>query len=304
MDYTKLIKDAFLITWKDRILWIFGIFAGGSIGYSLRIPFQYSTSGSEIGSSQTNALSGLTATEQSALDQISNFIVEHAIAIGLIMLGIIFLAIIFWIFSIISNGALIGLGKNADESKRIGFVEGFKIGVHNFWKILEIWFLMALIMVITLAIFSVVPIALIVFKQYILLFFVGLIEFILLIIVTYAIAIIALFAYRHTVIADAGIIESISNAYNLFKKHWKKIVIVTLLMIAVGIIFGMISGAAVLILVLLLGGISFLIFLISQTAGLIAGAILLGVMIAFILVLKGAYGSFQSLVWTLTYLRL
>lgn len=127
MEYEKLIKDALLIAWRKRYLWIFGFFAGAG----------WPNLNNRIVSERLSAFFG--------------WIKEHPGGwMLLVFVGLGMLAI-FWVLQIISYGGLVW-GVADSERKRPGGLEAaLTSGLRNFWRILRLYlvFFVFLFLVLT-----------------------------------------------------------------------------------------------------------------------------------------------------------
>ncbi|NJN96775.1 MAG: hypothetical protein HC875_23025 [Anaerolineales bacterium] len=135
---------------------------------------------------------------------------------------------------------------------------------------------------------------------------------VLLLIISVIIAPVQELAWRRIALDERGVIDSLREAVALLRRRLKDVAIMWLLMVGVGLAWGIVALIVVLpvslIAAALLGGIpAGLVYLISQSgwAALIAGVPL--ALLAIIILGSAATGFFlifQSAVWTLTYLEL
>ena len=141
MDYGKILSRAWQITWRWKVLWIFGFLASlGSGGGS----------GGGGGNSMNNGSRGA--------GNFPNFDISPEIGgliIALICVALI-IGIILWVLSIISRGALIAGVQQVEDEGQTSFGSAWRVGLSRFWTIFGVGFLAALpILIIVLVLIGV-----------------------------------------------------------------------------------------------------------------------------------------------------
>lgn len=296
MDYFGIIKKAFRISIDNRFLWIFGILAGsagGMQGLNLSMP--------------SNTLSNEdTGKIEQAINAINpdTFWNQYGGLILGVTIGLFLLMLIIGVLNIISQGALVGsVGRIAQEEK-MHFFSSFKIGWHHFWRILGLGILYFLMGFGALLILVLPIIFLAIGKIYVLAIIWGVLFFFLCLLFWILIGIVSPYSLRMLVVDNKKITESISGAFHLFRKRIGSILIIYLLIIAIGIVYGI----GIMLALLIVGGIFTAItvglWLIAQIAGIIFGAIVAMVLIAAVIIVSGTYNTFISSILTLMYLSL
>lgn len=298
MDYLGIIKKAYEITIKHKFLWIFGIFAGGMAGFrsfSVNLP-NYSANGTEWEKTLNNInVNGAT---------LANFwdIYGSLIIVGTVI--ILLLAIVIFVLNIVSQGALVGSVENLKKGQKADFKTGFAIGAHQFWRILGVAVLYLLMILASLVVLVGPVVLLVVTKGYIFAILWGMLFFFVCLAFWILIALVSPYSLRVVVLEKFGVWQSIRESLHFLREHLKEVIVVYLLLLAIGIGFGI----ALLLGILLVGGlllaIGFGVYLASLALaigyGILAG---LAFFIALV-VISGAYNSFYSTVLTLTYLEL
>jgi hypothetical protein len=291
MNYTDLLKRAYRIVIRHKFLWLFGLLGGASFGFG-----NGGVSGYRPDSKDTQAIS-----------KIGSFISQHIFLIIVIALVILLIFIAFFILSIISKGALVGCVKKINDKEKTGIRDGFKMGWHNFWRVLGINIFLFLIIFIPLLVF--IFCLIFIFIIPVIGWIIGILLILLLIpliiIASFILGVLANMAYCYCVIDGLSIRRSLTAAWNLFKSKWKKLLIVFLLLLLIGIVVGI----AIFIVLLILGIPLFLIGLAVYSAVGITVTIIyiiLASLITLIIsaILSGALGAYNSTVWILTYLNL
>ena len=138
LDFGGTLRRAWDITWKHKILWLFGIFSA-ILG---RASFSFNRGGGPR-FNPTNFLQGNFPQLSRAfpnLDQ--NTII--AIALGILCVGLI-IAITLYILHVIARGGLIGGIQLADTTGQVSFGQAWGAGLQHFWTVLLIGLIVAII---------------------------------------------------------------------------------------------------------------------------------------------------------------
>lgn len=300
MSYGELIKDAFRITLRNRYLWFFGFFVGGTFGAN--IP-------SGGGSFNSDGFDRSGASSFGA--QIPA--VETALIVGLVLLGLL-LFLAFAVLTIISNGGLAESVYAIDRGEARRFSSTWRAGTSRFWRVLGyyiVFFLIGLALFILIAI----PFALLIGGVFLVTestgarvsvsVLAGLAGILLMIAGFIVLAIVAQFALREIVVWGAGILSSFGGGFRLFRNNVGKSLLVWLVQIGLTIAVGI----ALVLALLIVGLVLFLptIILATQdyaTAAVVTG-IVAGVILLPLLILASAIlGTFFHAYWTLAYLRI
>ena len=314
MNHIELLKRAFRITWRYKPLWLFGFIlalCGGSQsggGGNFNFP---TSSSSEFGNFESTPW----------LPEVDPSLIVAAVA-GLVCL-ILLLAVIAVVAQYVSRTALIGMVRQIEVTESVTVREGWRLGwSRSAWRV----FLLSLLIGIPVAIVSIV-LLLLAFSPLLLLLIDDTVAWVIGIALTVMVFIFVLLlllllgaiimpfmelAWRRTVLDDRGVITSLREVIDLIKARFKDVAIVWLLMVGIGIGWGLASLLVVLpialIAALLIGGIpAGLVYLLSQSW---VGAAVTGLPLALLTLIlissaaTGFYLIFQSAVWTLTYLEI
>ena len=128
MDYGEILSRAWKITWNNKILWLFGLFAG--TGASLNTGNGGSGGGDGGGGFEGGPGGGLPPNIERQLER------PEVIAIILAITGVLLLIVVALIvLSIIARGGLIGGIRLADDNGKVTFREAWSIGLRYFWRI-------------------------------------------------------------------------------------------------------------------------------------------------------------------------
>jgi hypothetical protein len=230
MDYTGILSRAWKITWKFKILWIFGILSGcaqggGNNRFNLQRNFGAGGQGPFAG-----------GPLQQFLDQPQG----QLLIVGLIALGVL-IGLAIFVLSIIGRGGLIGGARLAIENDAVTFGEAWGFGLRVFWRLLGIGLLVALPILIV-AVVGVAGTALT--------FGLGLICLVpllcLTVIALIPLAIVAHFAQFYVVFDDERAIAAMRKGWELLKSKVGPILILGAILVVVGIVAGLILAAPLL----------------------------------------------------------
>ena len=306
MNYGELLKDAFWITWRNRFLWFFGIFAGGTIANAnFNLPNAPRGDVFEEGFGGTTSAPGLDSG-QWILDNLALILVVAAVVVLIVLL--------FIVVSLISQGALAESVAALDRGENRRFSSTFGAGVSNFWHVLG-YFLLVVLISLGLLLAIGIPLALLVTVVFagteavgariLTVVLVALVGFVLLLVVFVPLSIVWQFGLREIVLHRQDTIGSISGGYRLFRRNLGKSLLLLLIQIAISIGVGIALLIATLLLGFLLAAPSLILFAADlSTAGIVAGIVAGLILLPFLLVASGALGAFNHSYWTLAYLRL
>jgi hypothetical protein len=306
MDYGHIIKRSWEITWKYKLLWLFGLFATS-------FSFNYNTNNIlPNGKINSKPPEDFTKITEDAMVWANN----HLTTLAIIALIAFILTILIIVLSIICEGALIGLVEKIESgAEEVNFSTGWKIGKKCFFRILKLYLSIFLLASIIIAI----PLGL----TTVLFVSQGGLEktdsgtFMSIVIALATIGLLAIFipfsvligtmsgyASRFIVIKDCKSIASIKCGWNLLRANFIKSILLILINIALGIgvviglfVPGGIIGITGFLLFVMLGKSAILIKIIF----LLFVAIFLFILILFI---KALTTTFFSSYWTLAFMDL
>lgn len=288
IDYLKIFRDAWKITWNNRFLWWFGFFMLASGGAN----FNYFSSRDEKSNQDWQAF-----TEKIHLQQ---FFSEHFTLIVVGLFALIMLCLIFLILNFIGRGALIKSTQKILKNEPANFKTGFQDGKRYFGKVFSIFFFSGLVLAICFVVLL-TPIAILfVEKSYIIATILAIFAITILIPLLILTKYIQTYACFYVVLADLKPWLAVENAYAIFKKNILASIIMSLLLIPLGILslFVLIAIAlAVLIVFSLIGLVLFFAF--KNTGAIIA--ILLGVVVFIpaVFLFFSIFSTFSEVAWVL-----
>lgn len=313
MDYGRLIRSAWEMTWRHRFLWILGLFAPatlGSCGNNVSTPF-----GGQF--PQVPASSQLAGSDLGRFMAAANtWLVANA---GLIVAGIALLVLIGLIFLVIS---LIAEGGIASATIRLARGEATSLGPswgegrRFFWRFLGLGLIQlgiviaVAILVGILAVFGAAAIAVAGngarVAIIVILLLIGIPLGLALIVAAIMFVIAIAYAQREIVANDLGPWTALTHGWGLTRSHLGSSLLVWLINIGLAIGAGIAIAFALIILVLILGVIGVIFWAAFGFGTPTIAYIVLGIIIT----LAGAWllgaisNTFFWSYWTLAYLRL
>jgi hypothetical protein len=305
MNYGDLIGDAFRITLRNRYLWVFGFFVGGTgSNFFGNVP---TSAGNFNPNDFQQSGSGLSA-------QVGQGVFSNAVLVVGIVLVVLLIALFFIFMAIVSQGALADSVAAIDRGEGRRFGSAFGTGMANFWRVLG-YYIVFILLALGLLVAIGIPVALLIGGTFAatesagarvsVAVVVGLLAFLLLIAVFVPLYIIGQYALRDIVVRRGRVLGSVGSGYGLFRRNLGSSLLLWL--IQIGLSIGI--GIAFILVVLIVGLVLAIPAIALAVAGYSTGAIIAGViagliLLPLLLVAAGAIGTFSHAYWTLAYLRL
>jgi hypothetical protein len=295
MDFGYILKRAWQIIWKFKILWIFGILA--SCG-------QASNSG---GSNSGYRFSIEDTNISSRIDLWFARLSPGAIAFLIVIAVIVVLALI--VIAILLGtvgrvGLIRGTVKAEQGAERLTFSELWHDGLTYFWRVFGLNLTIGLVIFIAIVLLAILAVVLTVGTLGI--FLLCLIPLICLIVpVLWVVTVIVEQANIALVVENLSITEAIQRGWKVVWENIGNMIIMSLILIlGVSLIGGAIVGLP--LLVVAAPAVSGVAIGTSDAIrnGLIASGVLFVVYLPFLLLFSGIMRGYISSAWTLTYMRL
>ncbi|MBE0416160.1 MAG: hypothetical protein IBX63_00145 [Coriobacteriia bacterium] len=296
MDHIGILKRAWHITWRYRILWLFGLFAGGAGGGS-----------GGGGSSNISGSGDVDWLPMREIERVGWWIQDN---IALVVAVAAFFAVLgfgMFILSIAAKGGLVFLVNEAEEQRPVRGMDGWAAGFRNWLKVFGIGFVLFVpyIVLVVLVLFaSLAPIVapFISGGQPGLEAFAGMcgglaLGGLMLLLLGILVGLLDTLAVRHAVLDSSGVFGSIGSAWRDVRIRFKDVFVMWLLMIAVGLAFGVLVGFAAALFVF---GIVAAVF----AEELVVAAAIGFALFLFLLLPTAIYGAFTSAAWTVFFRRL
>ncbi len=295
MDFGGILKKAWKVTWRYKILWLFGLLAGGAGG------------GGQGGSYNPGGSSRFgPQTMPPEVERFGDWIVDNLgliIAVGGLLLLI---GIAFWVISVAAKGGLIRLVEDAEEGREVRAANGWSTGFRLWGRLFLLGFVLYLpfMLVLALVLAAVfVPIVMMAESPegagtaFVTMCGGVVVGGLVLLVLGAVVGLLDQIASRHAVLADRPAMESIGFAFGEIKSRFKDVAVMWVVMFGVGIAFGVGVG--------IIAAVFGVPMALSLMAGAIPPAIALGLLAWLAIALPSAvFSAFSSAAWTIFYRRL
>jgi len=277
-NYSNLIKKSWRIAWKNKLLWIFGLFLTAGIeGFGYKRGFNL-----EAIQAKGFLLSGMSRPSLLTITII-------AVAIALIL----------FIISVICQGSMIKGIDNISLKKKNRFKELWQFGVSKFWRILAIEAIIALAVLILM-----IPLVLSFLNS----FWAAAISAIWILLIIIVITLLGNYFYyvfAYAVIEDKKVKDSFILGWNLYKNNLKVSILVSLLRLGLSIAFAIGLTIAIYIALVPFVLLGLLLAVKWSAIGALIAAILGSIAVFIIaLIARGFLNTFHFALSIYTYLQL
>ncbi len=301
MDHIGVLKRAWHITWRYKILWLFGLFAGGAGGGG---------GGGGVGrggATWTEDATSLDWLPLREMQRIGWWVQDNIALIAAVVAFLLILGFAMFIISIAAKGGLIHLVNEAEEGRPVRGMDGWAAGFRAWFRVFGIGFVLyapytLLALTFLLLMFAPVFASLLSGGEPRPEAFIGVcggfaLGGIVLLVLGILIGWLETLAVRHTVLDHSGVFASIGGAWTDIRVRFKDVIVMWLLIVAVGIAFGVVVG-----IVAAIFGVSIVAAIFAETY---AAAAVAGAALFFALLLPSAiFGAFGSAIWTVFFRRL
>jgi len=271
IGYWDIVQRSLKVVFRHKFLWFFGFFlagGGGSIG---------------------NWGEGISTESR-------HWMTTHVQLLTLLIVCAVILWFALVVMSLISKGALISGISESDQGRQITFSGQWSVGVRNALKILGITLLsvvMVLVVLVVLAIPILLPLAAgkvgIVIAVVI-----GAVLFLPFIAFLFALAFTIIYAEREVVLRGVDVFAGLDAGWEMTKRYVGKSLMMWLVSLLSTMMFGVGLGLGLLVLAIP--------FVLIGMANLVLGLALgIPVGLAVIVVLSGAFSTYEYSLWTLLY---
>ncbi|MDO8673561.1 MAG: hypothetical protein Q7O66_19305 [Dehalococcoidia bacterium] len=316
MDYGRLLRDAWTITWRHRFLWVLGLFAGSSAG-TCSSPVANFSFPSQWGSRSGDYGGGTGGPDFAPMTGWVNENGGFLLVLILMAVLVFFLVwLLFKVISLIAQGGMVratadtGVGLSSSPSQAL------QAGLTYFWRFLGLWLLQ-----IALAIFLAMSIAVVIatfavvigvlpdgvrFLPIVIAVLLGIVAVLVFIPASILFSIVVAFAQRAIVIEDIGPVSAIRTGARLIRSRSRSSLLVWLIGAGLNFFVGLIMLVVMAVTVTPLAVIG---LLLNMAIGF-GGPLIIYIVLALI-VLVAVLGTLSAIVnaflwsyWTIAYLRL
>jgi hypothetical protein len=296
-NFGEVLTRAWQITWKYKVLWIFGILAGCARGGG-------SGGGGSSYSNNNPSQGGVSPETQRMLENFTQWITDHWWVVAVFVAAIILLAIVSILLGTIGRIGLIkGTLDVEGGAERLAFGELFQASLLYFWRVFGLSFLIGLAFLILF-----LPLLLIGVLTAGVGFLCLLPLICLLIPVSLAVNIILEQANIAIVAENLGMFDGLRRGWEIVKSNVGPVVVMGILLLVIGGTIGIIIALPV-ILVVFPAALAFALSSASNSANisytpLIVASLCIVAYIPVALAANGILTTYIGSTWTLTYLRL
>jgi len=303
--YRDIFKKAWLITWKNKYLWFFGLFAV-LLGNGGEYDFLFNFLGVNNDGGVSSGLGGLAQTgilSRQILPNLARAFVNDPVTFLIIIIVFFVIAVLIcflvWLI-VVSQTALINNTAKIIGGKDSSFKEGIEVGVKKFWPVLG------------MNIVQKVLIYLFIFILGLSLFYGSLgtsifyqILFFIFLLISLAISFLIKYSLAFLIIKDRNFRDSITEGWLLLKRNWLITLEIAVLIIAISFLVIVASALVLFTLSTPVLFIAMLFLKLQSTIGFWVIASIGFILVAALLMLVGAIlATFQTAVWVNLYVEL
>lgn len=276
MDYFAIIKKSYHIALKQKFLWVFVIIT--SLSY---VFFRIGTFASEY------SFESLSSSE--------------LLLIGLV--SFIF-SLIFFVLNLTGQGALIIGFDRINSNEKTTFKYAFEQGLHRFFRIFGLMFLIWLGVMVSLIILILPVVLFVISEMYLMAIIIGAILFIVCLIFWLVLAFIYPYALRMVVLEKISVFSSLRSALHLVRENFLDVIVMYLIAYAISIGYMLVLFVIFALAALLLFAVGYGIWLASPILATIYAYLAIILIATCFIVINSAYTTFNSGIFTLIYLKL
>jgi hypothetical protein len=308
MEYDKLIRDAWVLTWRYRFLWILAVLAGGGVG-----------------APAFNGFPGASARSSSPpsrevpprLAEFGQIVAAWALAnVGLLMtLGILLAALlmVLLVVSFVARGGMAQATADLATGRPSSLGRAWSSGVHLFWRFVGLWLVLVVAATAVAALMAAVVGA--VLGVYMagapdagiaLGTLIGLPLVVVLMAAGLCVSIIVAFAQRAIAVEDLGPIEALRSGYGLMRVHLGESALTWLINFGLGVACGVACLVGFIATLIVLAALGVAVFAMSGVGTFSIAYLGVGGVLLLLggLLVSGISNAFFWNYWTLAYLKL
>ncbi len=322
MDYVEVVKKAWLVSWRNRAMWIFGLLAGFAGGSSSSFRFPSGSSGGGSGGSSGGSLDLPPWLESPRLLLIEGiqFVRLHLALVVAVVVVVLAIVLIFKLFRWVSRPALVRMAVQAGEGNPVTFGDGLSAGgafvVRNVAMGWILWSPVFVVSVVVLGSFGLIAyrgmMASNSWEQFVtplIALGLSLLGFsVVMALVTFPLRVFTTICLQVLVVNDEpGPVSAISRCWREMRANFGQFAVVWLISLVVAVAVGMMLFAGVMLAGVVLA-IVIIIGVLVQTQNAVAGIVVLGlaailglIALVAVLVFSGFLGAFVSNFWTYSY---
>lgn len=300
--YRDILKKAFVVTLKHPFLWVFGFFTTFlGLGSIYEVVFKNAANQSSLFGKFGAKITSISVSGWFIGENLNEFTLGNILfLLGSLLVVVAVFLFVLWL-SINSFGGLIHSANLLDRKKKTTFQKGFLMGKEKFWKLLAVN-VVGKILIFLLLILTGGTLSFFLLKNSItdaLLYF---FSFLVFIAVSLLISFLIIYASAYIMLKSKGVLESIHDGWELFKKNW----VVSIEAAAILFLINILAKIALTLIIVALSVPFMLLLLLGYSMSLkFLPIILLALWIiaaVFAMIIIGSFfASFQIVAWTLLF---
>jgi hypothetical protein len=311
MQYDKLIRDAWVLTWHHRFQWILGILAGGGVGVpALNVPSGASTRGTFPPTGEIPEIPPqLTALAQNvsawALANMGLLATLGALA------SLLFLALL--VASFVAEGGMARATTDLATGQPSSLGRAWSAGVHLFWRYVGLWLVLVAASIVVAALIAGVvgavvglylarvPITGVIGAGIIALPLLA-----ILLVGGLCVSIIVTFAQRAIAVEDIGPLVALRSGYSLLRLHLGESALTWVINLGLSMACGAATAVGLVCVLIVLGLVGVGVFALAGLGMLSVAYLGAGGVVLLLggLLVSGIVNTFFWNYWTLAYLEL
>jgi hypothetical protein len=305
MEYGRLIREAWQITWRHPFLWVLGLFAGGTAGVSL---------GGGGGRAEPRGTAAPLPDVDVTGADVARWATDHVGLIVGVLAAVLLVVVALLVTSLIAQGGMAGATADLANGRPSSFRRAWRTGLHLFWRYAGLWLLLiAAVMLIGLLIAGFVALtvgATAWIQNGVWVIAPALLVALLLVMIGIAagvvVSIVVPYAQRAIAVRDIGPLAGLRDGWQVLRAHPGASLLVWLLNLALTIGAGLAMTVAMLAVGLVLAIPALALWAAFELSTptiaylAVAAVVALGVLLTLVAVANTFFWSY----WTLAYVRL
>ena len=302
MDYGRLIREAWRITWRHPFLWVLGLVAGGTASLSM-------TSGSSPGSGRD-----VSPGPEAGPESLVPWALDHSGLIAGLVALVALLAMTLLVVSLIAQGGLAAATADLANGQSSSLRRAWRTGLHLFWRYVRLWLLLALAVALIAALvasFVALVLGLTLWTQrsaWVMApaLLVGLLLAVTGVAAGVVAGIVIPYAQRSIAVRDVGVMAGLREGWQVLRGHPGASLLVWLLNLALSFGAGLVITTAMIVAILVLAMPAVALWAVFALSAPTIAYLSLAAFAALVLLLTliSVANTFFWSYWTLAYLRL
>ncbi|MDP2709347.1 MAG: hypothetical protein Q8O93_04900 [bacterium] len=305
--YRTILKQSWQLTWRNKYLWIFGVFAA-LLGNGGELEILFNNIGANPGQAlfpswhraiPSGLFSGQTLSNIGLLLKQDTFNIILLLLACLIMLAVFIFLV--WLV-VVSQAALVNNSAALINQKKVAFKDGLNAGILNFWPVLALNIILKAAVYILMALIA-LPLILSGGNFAANIFYA--VALVIMVPVAIVMSFIMKYAIAYVVINGSGIFEAIKRSWLLFGRNW----LISFEMAVILFLINLLAGLVIILVVLTLAVPFLFLGLIFYYSFSLAGSWLIAALafasfLIIVVTLGAALAVFQIASWTGLFLEL